>query len=64
MGVSLAPVARPSLSPSYPRRRASSPLVPLPWIPAFAGMTKPAVSMPAFWGPLESIKLLMNSLIL
>jgi len=42
MGVSLAPVARPDLSPSCPRRRASSLLLPLPWIPAFAGMTKPA----------------------
>ena len=73
MGVSLAPVARPGLSPSCPRIRhrasdglakalwrgqASSPLLPLPWIPAprsgsgtgFAGlppaqtggMTKPA----------------------
>jgi hypothetical protein len=42
MGVSLAPVAKPGLSPSCPRRRASSPLLSLPWIPAFAGMTKPA----------------------
>ena len=40
MGVSLTPVVKPGLSPSCPRRRASSPCAPLPWIPAFAGMTK------------------------
>ena len=49
MGVSLAPVARPGLSPSCPRRRASSLRLPLIWIPAFAGMTKPAPFNARFW---------------
>jgi len=37
MGVSPAPVAKPGLSPSCPRRRTTSPLLPLPLDSRFRG---------------------------
>ena len=75
MGVRLAPLTSPGLSPSYPRRacpresvgRASRLVaVGLPnqrLDSAFAGMTKLAPFNARFWVPLENVNLLMTSLV-